>query len=36
MVNHDEGHVIFQDIEHQLQENIFPTFIITASYEILI
>ena len=22
MVNHREGHVIFEDIEHQLQENI--------------
>ena len=22
MVNHSEGHVIFQDIEHQLQENL--------------
>ena len=27
MVSHDEVHVIFQDIEHQLLENIFHLFL---------
>ena len=37
MVNHHEVHVIFEDIEHQLQENIsFITFFIIVFYEIFI
>ena len=27
MVNHCEGHVIFQDIEHQVQENVLHQFL---------
>ena len=27
MVNHDEVHVLFQDIDHQLQENILHHFL---------
>ena len=36
MVNHYEFRVIFQDIEHQLQENIFFTFLIITFYKIFI
>ena len=36
MVNHYEVHVIFQDIEHQLQENILHHFLHYSFYEIFI
>ena len=36
MINHCQDHVIFQDIEHQLQEISFITFFIIVLYEIFI
>ena len=36
MVNHYEAQVIFQDIEHQLLQNILYYFFIIAFYEIFI
>ena len=36
MKNHYEVHVIFQDIEHQVQENILHHFLHNTFYEIII